>query len=77
MTRRDDLRADKALQGADFPASRADILEYAQSRDVDEKSLEALRALPDRQFENKDDVIDAVPQEPEGEDNPGGEARHN
>lgn len=75
MTRRDDLRAEKALQGADFPASRDQVIEYAESRGVDAKSLHALHALPDREFENIDDVVDAVPQEPEGEDTPGGESR--
>ncbi|MDO5493639.1 MAG: DUF2795 domain-containing protein [Nesterenkonia sp.] len=75
MTTRDDLRASKALQGADFPASKQALIDYAQSRGVDQKSLQALHALPDREFESKDDVTDAVPQEPEGEDAPGGTAR--
>lgn len=75
MTMRDDLRAEKSLQGAEFPASRASLIEYASERGATQKTLEALRALPDREFENKDDVIDAVPQEPEGEDTPGGTAR--
>lgn len=75
MTDRDDLRARKALQGADFPATRADLVAYAQERDVDPKMMQALHALPDRQFENMDDVAAAVPQEPEGEDQPGGTDR--
>lgn len=75
MTTRDDLRASKALQGADFPASRSELIDYAQSRGVDQKSLQALHALPDRTFGSKDEVVDAVPQQPEGEDVPGGTAR--
>ncbi|WP_035767957.1 DUF2795 domain-containing protein [Arthrobacter castelli] len=75
MTRRDDLRAQKALQGADFPASKAELIGYAESHDVDAKSLQALRALPERQFETMDDMIEAVPQQPEGEDTSGGAAR--
>lgn len=75
MTARDDLRAEKALQGADFPATREDLLQYAQTRGVDEKSLQALRALPEGQYEKMDDVVDAVPQEPEGEDVRGGVER--
>lgn len=75
MTTRDDLRAHKALQGADFPATKADLVNYAQSRGVDNKSLQALHALPDQQFENMDSVVAAVPQEPEGEDMPGGTER--
>lgn len=75
MTTRDDMRASKALQGADFPATKDQLIEYAGSRGVDQKSLQALRGLPDKQFSSMDEVIDAVPQEPEGEDAPGGTQR--
>ena len=75
MTRRDDIRASKALQGADFPATKDEVLDYAQSHGADSKSLEALHALPDRQYTNIDDVVEAVPQDPEGENQPGGSAR--
>lgn len=75
MTDRDDLRVAKALQGADFPASTQQLVEYAATRGSDVKTLEILRALPDRQFAHKDEVLDAVPQEPEGEDQPGGTER--
>ncbi|WP_010523874.1 DUF2795 domain-containing protein [Nesterenkonia sp. F] len=75
MTARDDLRAQKALQGVDFPASKGDLVAYAEERDVDAKSLQALRALPDQRFENMDSVVEAVPQEPEGQDAPGGTER--
>lgn len=34
-----------------------------------------IHVLPERQVSNTDDVADAVPQEPEGEDQPGGTAR--
>ncbi|MDN5635796.1 MAG: DUF2795 domain-containing protein [Brevibacterium sp.] len=71
MTTRDELRADKALQGLDFPASKTELIDYATERSATPKTLQALHALPDRQFENKDDVVEAVPQEPEG-DAPGG-----
>ena len=75
MTTRDDIRVRKALQGADFPATTGDLLRYAQSRGVDEKSLQALRALPERRFQAVEEVTDAVPQEPEGQDQPGGTER--
>lgn len=75
MTKRDDIRAAKALQGADFPATKEEVLHYAQTHGADAKSLEALHALPDTEFQSIDDVVDAVPQEPEGLDQPGGTAR--
>jgi hypothetical protein len=75
MTTRDDLRAAKSLQGADFPKTKEEVLHYAQTRSADSKTLEALHALPDREFHSIDDVAEAVPQEPEGTDQPGGTAR--
>lgn len=75
MTTRDDLRAGKALQGADFPATKDELVAYAERRGADAKSLQALRMLPDRQFGDMDSVMDAVPQEPEGGDVPGGTER--
>lgn len=75
MTTRDDLRAEKALQGAAFPSTRDQLITYAETHGADAKSLQALRALPDREFASKDEVIEAVPQEPEGENNPGGSQR--
>ncbi|GAA1865643.1 DUF2795 domain-containing protein [Brevibacterium marinum] len=71
MTTRDELRAEKALQGLEFPASKAQLIDYATERSATPKTLEALHALPDREYANKDDVVEAVPQEPEG-DAPGG-----
>lgn len=75
MTTRDDLRASKALQGMDFPATKDNLIEYAEARGADQKSLQALRTLPEKEFGNMDEVIDAVPQEPEGDDVPGGTQR--
>ncbi|MBK1787670.1 DUF2795 domain-containing protein [Prauserella cavernicola] len=65
MTTRDDLRAQKALQGLRFPADKREILEYAQTRDAGEKTLAALRALPEGTYANNDDVEAAVPQSPD------------
>lgn len=67
MTTRDDMRVAKALQGADFPADRSVLIDYAVTRGADEETLEAMRALPERRYERMQDVTDAVPQEPEGD----------
>lgn len=48
MTDRDDARVANALQGVMFPADRAALLDYAHTREVDPKSMQALRSLPDR-----------------------------
>lgn len=75
MTERDDLRVEKALQGADFPADRATLVNYAQTRGVDSKSLQALQTIPEQIYTSSQHVIDAVAQEPEGQERPGGTAR--
>lgn len=75
MTDRDDLRVDKALQGADFPAHKSDLLDYARTRGATQKTLQAMDTIPDKEFGNKQEVIEAVAQEPEGSDAPGGTAR--
>lgn len=75
MTTRDDLRAEKALQGLEFPAAKADVIEYARERGATPKTLEALESVPGGTYASKDALVDAVPQEPEGEDTPGGAAR--
>ena len=75
MTRRDDARVEKALQGADFPADKQALIDYAQTREVGEETLQGLQALPDRDFQNLREAIDAVPQEPEGSAARGGTDR--
>ena len=75
MTGRDERRVADALQGADFPADRAALLGYAGTRGADEETLQALRAVPDTRYESMRQVTDAVPQEPEGRDRPGGTER--
>ncbi|MGH3096333.1 MAG: DUF2795 domain-containing protein [Streptosporangiales bacterium] len=74
MTDRDDRRVAKALQGAGFPADRASLVSYAETRGANSKTLQALHTIPDATYHNAQAVIDAVPQEPEG-DQPGGTAR--
>ncbi|WP_433802063.1 DUF2795 domain-containing protein [Actinomycetospora sp. CA-084318] len=65
MTDRDDIRVRKALQGADFPAARNDLVAYATDRgEVDERTLAALADLPEGTYGSVDEVVDAVPHRP-------------
>lgn len=75
MTKRDELRVQKALQGLEFPASHDQLLDFATDREPDRETLAALRALPAGQYANKEAVLDSLPQEPEGDDKPGGTGR--
>lgn len=72
MTFRDDLRAGKALQGLEFPASKQTALDFARTRSADAKTIQALEALPEEIFASQEELVDAIPQEPEGEHQPGG-----
>lgn len=74
MTKRDEIRVGKALQGLEYPATREQLLAYARDRQADAETLAALRAVPAGQYANKTQVENAVPQEPEG-NAPGGTAR--
>lgn len=74
MTKRDELRVEKALQGFEFPAEREQMVDFASDREADAETLAALRSIPAGRYASKDEVLDAVPQEPEG-DAPGGAAR--
>ncbi|GAA4614513.1 DUF2795 domain-containing protein [Saccharopolyspora hordei] len=64
MTKSDDRRVRKALQGADFPATKQDLITYAEERGADAKTMLALRAVPDGTYDDADQVEDAVPQQP-------------
>ncbi|MBE9376047.1 DUF2795 domain-containing protein [Saccharopolyspora sp. HNM0983] len=65
MTKRDELRVLKALQGLEYPATAERILDYAQTRDVDAQTLRALSALPEGEYGSAAEVEQAVPQRPE------------
>jgi hypothetical protein len=65
MTEADQRRVSKALQGLEFPATKEQILRYAEERDVHDKTLQGLLALPDVEFATSQDAERSIPQEPE------------
>ena len=65
MTDSDERRVAKALQGAQFPAGKQYLIDYAQERGAGTKTLQALHALPEATYGNSDEVEEAVPQEPD------------
>lgn len=65
MTDSDERRVAKALQGAEFPAGKQYLLDYARDRGAGPKTVQALEALPERTYGNSDEVEQAVPQEPD------------
>lgn len=65
MTDADDNRVRKAIQGVDFPAGKAALVNYAEEREADPKTMRALWALPGGDYGSSDEVVKAVPQRPE------------
>lgn len=52
----------KALGGMNYPASRDDLVSNAEDSGADESVLDALRNIPDTQYESPADVSKAVSQ---------------
>lgn len=67
MTDADERRVRKALQGLEFPADKATLLEYAEDRRADPRTLRALQALPEGTYESSEEVENSVPQRPDEE----------
>ncbi|ASU78571.1 DUF2795 domain-containing protein [Actinopolyspora erythraea] len=65
MTDADERRVNKALQGLEFPADKAELIRYAEDREADPRTLRALRALPEGTYQDGGEVERCVPQRPE------------
>ena len=50
----------KALKGAAYPAGKQALLKTAKGNSADEKTMEALAALPDNEFDSPAAVSKAV-----------------
>ncbi len=68
MTTADKRRVRKALEGADFPATKQDLIVYAEERSAGGKTSQALRALPEGEYDDIDHVERCVPQSPAAHD---------
>lgn len=55
MTKRNGIRIDKALQALNFPASRAQLVDFATDREAGAETLAALRSIPAGHYANKDE----------------------
>jgi Protein of unknown function (DUF2795) len=50
------VQLQKFLKGVDYPASKDELVRHAKDNGADETVLEALRALPDRQYDGPNAV---------------------
>jgi Protein of unknown function (DUF2795) len=49
-----------ALVGVALPAQKSELLEYAVRQRIEPQQLEALRSLPEREFESLDEVSEEL-----------------
>lgn len=54
------IELQKHLSGLDYPVSKDDVVHKAESSGAGDTILEALRNLPDRQYEKPTHVTEAV-----------------
>ncbi|WP_173924172.1 DUF2795 domain-containing protein [Agromyces sp. Marseille-P2726] len=54
------IEIQKYLGGIDYPASRDEIVRTAEGSGADREVLDALRGLPDRQYDGPTAVSEAV-----------------
>lgn len=54
------IQVQKFLSGIDYPASKDDIVQAAQDNGADDNVLDALRNLPDQDFDAPTDVSEAI-----------------
>jgi hypothetical protein len=50
----------KALGGMDYPATKDDIVEHAQSQGGSDEVIEALKGIEDREYEGPSGVSESV-----------------
>jgi hypothetical protein len=50
----------KALSGMDYPASKDQIVQHAESHGADQEVLDALKGIDDREYEGPSGVSSAV-----------------
>lgn len=46
----------KHLSGVDYPANRQDLVEEARNQDADDKAIQALQNMPDKEYNSPTDV---------------------
>ena len=56
----DFIEVQKYLSGADYPATRDQLIEHARSRGAPQDVIEALSSLPDDEYDGPNKVSSAV-----------------
>lgn len=59
---------EKALQGMNFPGDKQAVLAKARENNAKQEELDALKALPERQYANSAEVTEALGEKSSGPD---------
>jgi Protein of unknown function (DUF2795) len=57
------IRVQKALSGVHYPATKEQLVRHAEEHGADQDTLEALRAMPDGEYDGPNRVSSAVAHE--------------
>jgi hypothetical protein len=60
MSRPEFIEVQKYLAGIDYPATKEQLIEHAQSRGASQDILQALASLPDGEYDGPNKVSSAV-----------------
>lgn len=72
MAKVNPVQIEKFLKGIDYPASKADLIKYAEQHGADENVLATLERLPNQTFNGPVGVSKAIGElDREGQESPG------
>jgi hypothetical protein len=54
------IEVQKHLKGMEYPASRDELVQAAEDNDAPEDIVDALRGLPEQEYDGPDDVMEAL-----------------
>ncbi|NJL23617.1 MAG: DUF2795 domain-containing protein [Leptolyngbyaceae cyanobacterium SM1_3_5] len=60
MAKVNPIELQKHLKGLDYPASKEDVISYAEKNGIAKETKSVLEQLPDKEFETPTDVNKAV-----------------
>jgi hypothetical protein len=67
MAKINPVQVEKLLKGLNYPASKQDVIKYAELHGADENARQALQELPDRTYESPVGISKAVGEMERGE----------
>jgi hypothetical protein len=60
MAQAEFIKVQKSLSGISYPATRDQLVDHARSHHADDDVLDALRSIPDQEYDGPNEVSKAV-----------------